>query len=409
MHRRRFLNAMGAGLLAGMMPAPGMRVARAGIDARRGRALVVVFLRGGCDGLNVVVPYGEDAYHNARPTLGIQPPGPGDPGSALDIDGFFGLHPALAPLHRRYQEGLVALLPAVHLPGLDRSHFSSQAGLEQAGGSDGWLGRYLATDPGAAGEGEASGLAVATAPPLALQGPRRVAAYPDPFDLRLANNPRGDALLERILVQAYGASPAPEGPAGDWAGVAAVLRADRGRGRVRVPTAVHYPEGPFGAGLAASAQLLATDPGLAVVTLDLGGWDTHRNQGGAGGNQARLLETLAQGLDAFLTHLGPRRNDVAVLVQTEFGRTLEENASGGTDHGHAGAWLVVGGNVQGGIHGGTGWPGLHEAALVNGRYLAGATDYRDVYADLLTRHLGAPHLDAILPGHVPTPLGLTGL
>ncbi|MDZ7750883.1 MAG: DUF1501 domain-containing protein [Gammaproteobacteria bacterium] len=401
MHRRTLLRGLGTGLVAALAPAAGMRLAWGSPATRNGRALVVVFLRGGCDGLNMVVPYGEDAYHNARPTLRIAPPSPGDPASALDIDGFFGLHPALQPLHRHYQEGQVALLPTVHLPGGALSHFESQADMEYGGGGEGWLGRYLATTPVAT-----AALALAPAPPLSLRGPRPVAAYADPFDLTLAANEAKDTLLQRVLEEAYPDGDIPGHRHAPWYEAATVLLADRNRARAPAPVAGAYPAGPFGVGLSGAAELLLTDPDLAVITLDLGGWDTHRHQGGDEGTQARRMAVLATGLDAFLAHLGPRRNDVAVLVQTEFGRTVEENASGGTDHGRAATWMVVGGGVRGGLYLNSGWPGLDPAYLEGGRYLAGTIDYRDVYGELLAAHLGATGLDAILPGHIVTPLGL---
>jgi uncharacterized protein (DUF1501 family) len=394
------LQGLAAGLAGGLLPGAGMRLAWADPDPRAGRALVVVFLRGGCDGLNLLVPHGEDDYHRLRPRLAIPAPGSG-PGAALDLDGFFGLHPALAPLHRRYQEGSVALLPAVHLPDGSLSHFASQAAMEQAGAGDGWLGRYLAGTPAGTGA-----LALATSPPLALRGPRPVAAYPDPFDLALAPTERGDALLARVLRDAYGTLPASGDARAPWRRAAAVLDADRTRAHAAPPAAGAYPDDPLGTGLRAAAHLLAEDPSLALVTVDMGGWDTHRAQGGAEGRQAARLDVLARGLDAFLADLGPRAGEVAVLVQTEFGRTVAENASGGTDHGRASAWLVLGGGVRGGLHLGTGWPGLAPGQLAGGRYLAGSVDYRDVYAELLASHLGARSLGATLPGHTPSPVGL---
>ncbi len=401
MDRRTLLRGVGAGILWGMLPGTGTRLAWGSPDARNGRALVVIFLRGGCDGLNLAVPFGDDDYYSARPTLGIAPPSAGDPASALDLNGFFGLHPAMQALHRRYQDGLLAIVPTVHLPDGSLSHFKDQADLERAGGSDGWLGRYLASTPA-----QTSGFALATAPPLALSGPRPVPAYQDPFNLSLAGREAQDNLLQRVLQTAYPASGSSSDPGGAWGRVASVLLAERSGGRVPVPSGIAYPDHTFGAGLSAAAQLLLSDDHIAIVTLDLGGWDTHRDQGGSEGQQANLLQILAKGLDTFLAHLGPRHHDVAVLVQTEFGRTVAENGSGGTDHGRATTWLLLGGGVRGGLYLGAGWPGLAPSQLERGRYLAGAVDYRDVYAELLSAQLGATIVTTTLPGFAPTPLGL---
>jgi uncharacterized protein (DUF1501 family) len=154
----------------------------------------------------------------------------------------------------------------------------------------------------------------------------------------------------------------------------------------------------LGSNLAATAALLREEHELSVVAISDGGWDTHSHQGGATGRQATQLANLAAALAAFDADLGSRRDDVAVLVQTEFGRTLRENASGGTDHGGASTWMVISSTMRGGIHLGTrGWPGLDEGSLLDGRALAPAVDFRDVYADLLRAHLGCPDVDAVLP------------
>jgi uncharacterized protein (DUF1501 family) len=218
-------------------------------------------------------------------------------------------------------------------------------------------------------------------------------------------------LLKDVLSSAYAGPHSGRHPGADrWSKPAeALLRDLAAREGIQAGTASNaaYPDGDFGHALGQTAALLKTDAQLGVVSLDLGSWDTHSAQGGASGRQANLLDTLARGLAAFDQDLGRRRGQVSVLVMTEFGRTVAENGSGGTDHGHAAAWMVIGGGVRGGIYNGTdGWPGLETHQLVDGRYLAHNVDFRDVYAEILSRHLGCSNIAQILPGHSYQPLGL---
>lgn len=372
---------------------------------RTDRALVVVFLRGGCDGLNVLVPYGDHDYYSARPSIAIPPPNPGAADAALDVDGFFGMHPALSPLRETFFEGRLAFLPAVHYPNPRHSHFESQSVLEHADGGvgNGWLNRYLATTGGMA-----TGLAIGAQLPDSMAGSVPVPAYAQPLDLSFSASEAFDDVLERVVLGTYIHDAGAVAPGfSDWRSSAVELLADRARGRTNSNATLQYPEGSFGAELAAAATLLRHDAAPSVITLSLGGWDTHSKQGGASGRQARALDLLARGLAAFQTDLGTRRGDVAVLVQTEFGRTLAENASAGTDHGDASAWMILSDTLRGGIHlGARGWPGLAEASLANGRALAPSLDYRDVYGDLLQGHLGCSDLGAVISNSPRQPTGL---
>ena len=403
MKRREFLRRLAE--TAGIVPLSStLAAAWAAPTVDNPRALVVVFLRGGCDGLNMIVPHGDDNYYSARPGIAIAPPGRATAGAALDIDGYFGLHPALAPLQSIYDEGRLSLLPAVHCPEASRSHFRAQAIVERAGGGagDGWLNRFLA---GTRGFGQA--LAIGSQLPEALKGSVSVAAYSDPLDRSISPSSTLASVLGRVLDQRYRIDAGHSGSASRaWWAAARELEASQGS-ISSASTSVQYPDGAFGKDLAATAALLREASDLSVVTVTSGGWDTHRNQGGATGRQALNLATLAAGLSAFQADLGPRRDDVAVLVQTEFGRTLRENASGGTDHGGASAWMVVSSTMRGGVHlGMDGWPGLNEGSLLDGKALAPAVDYRDVYADLLTRHLGCNDIAAVLSDR---PGAVTGL
>ncbi|MEQ8234123.1 MAG: DUF1501 domain-containing protein [Gammaproteobacteria bacterium] len=357
---------------------------------------MLVFLRGGCDGLNTVVPYRDDAYYIARPRIALSRPRANASDVAIDLDGFFGLHPALAPMRVIYGQGRLALLPAVHFPVTTRSHFHAQSIVERASGMavDGWLNRYLKMNSNLR-----NGLAISNQVPEALRGALPAPAYADPLDRRLAPSEVVDGLLARVLEESYKKGGDDTGPAfASWRSAGLELDASRSQILSLGATSSSYPGSALGRDLAAAATLLRNDPNLSVIMVADGGWDTHSHQGGATGRQATQLANLAAALAAFDADLGSRRDDVAVLVQTEFGRTLRENASGGTDHGGASAWMVISSTLRGGIHLGTrGWPGLDEGSLLDGRALAPAVDFRDVYADLLRGHLGCPDVDAVLP------------
>jgi uncharacterized protein (DUF1501 family) len=217
-----------------------------------------------------------------------------------------------------------------------------------------------------------------------------------------------DALIDSIVRQAY-IEPGTTSfsPVQTWRDAAIGLTMDRTRAAMSPAPSSAYPDDEFAQGLAGAAHLIKSDPGLAVIALDLAGWDTHSNQGGVEGRHATQLDLLARSLDAFWFDLGSRQSDVAVLVQTEFGRTLHENASHGTDHGRAATWMILGSGLSGGfLFGQSGWPGLADAQLVDGRYLAYTVDYRDVYAELLQAHLGCNNVDDIIPQRPGQPVGI---
>ena len=403
MLRREFFKNLGGGTAAIALGA-NLRAAWGARSSWNGRALVVVFLRGGCDGLNVLVPYGDHDYYSARPGIAISAPGSNAADAAVDVDGFFGMHPALLPLRETLERGSLAFLPAVHYPDSRHSHFESQSILERAGGAvgNGWLNRYLSVAGNPAG-----GLAIGAQLPDSMAGDFPVPAYAKPLDLSFSSSEAFDDALERVLSHAYvqdsgQVTSVPE----RWRSSAVELLADRAR-EASVPGAMPYPEGEFGVGLAAAASLLRHDSPPSVITLSLGGWDTHSRQGGSTGRQAKALDVLARGLATFQADLGARRDEVAVLVQTEFGRTLIENASGGTDHGDASTWIVISDTLRGGVHlGARGWPGLDELSLADGRALAPTVDYRDVYAEILQAHMGCSTVDAVIPNRPNEPTGL---
>lgn len=422
MRRREFLCllASASAATAGAALAGPLRPRLSFAQSSRGKTLIVVFQRGGCDGLNTVIPYGESRYYALRPSLAVAAPNPANPAAALPLSGFgaptglFGLHPALAPLLPIWQAGQLAVLPATHYPNASRSHFEGQEIVESArkpSTLDGWLNRHLVSLPRPA---PLRAACLGSELAHALRGPLVVSAFDDLADFRLGFAPEQEDALLADLSRVY--SQAPDDPR-----AYRLLIIEHGRAVVNdltllsgidsaayVPAnGAQYPSTAFGGQMRQVAQLIKEDLGLEVAALSLGGWDTHFNQGAgaADGWQARRHADLAGGIAALFTDLGPRRmEDVVVLTMTEFGRTAEENGSAGTDHGHAAAWFVAGGRVRGGIYGL--WPGLAGENLVNGRYLAHSVDFRDLLGDLLLNHLGNTGLAAVLPGHTYRPVGV---
>lgn len=415
MDRRTFLGqalkhmAFGSLLMGG---GPGGLLLGQAQAAATGRTLVVVFLRGGCDGLNMLVPHGEDAYYKLRPTLGIARPSASNPLSTLDLDGFFGFHPSMSALHALYQNGWVAAMPAVHYPSGTLSHFVGQDTIENAtakASTTGWLGRYLATLASA----DKKAFALTAGVPRSLLGSVAVSAFADLRGLRLAVTPADQDLLATMMASEYNHTPIVGHPydaklrtAGQQLqiDIAELQDADA----MSPANGAIYPSTPFGRQMRQAASLIKTRPGTELIALDLGGWDTHRAQGGGQptGTQSKLLSQLSDATAAFYMDLGSAASGVLLLAATEFGRTAAENSSGGTDHGNASTWLAVGPMVKGGVHMVSGWPGLAPAQLNRGRYLAQSTDYRDIYGEILTRHLGALNPSSLLAGYAPQTVGL---
>lgn len=415
-NRREFLRLAAGHAMAGAtaLSAP-QWLFRTAEAATTDHTLLTIFLRGGCDGLNVVVPYADDEYHRLRPSIRIPAPGPGVTDAALNLDGYFGLHPALTGLHALYRQGRLAVLPAVHYANASRSHFEGQAALERAGGPEGtgWLNRYLAATGGSPG---LRGLALATSAPDALRGGVQVRALNSLSGAVLSR----DAAEETRLVSTLQAQFRARTPGSESKALAQVREAGalavadlsflRSLGAASYVPVATYPNTVLGTRLRDAALLIKAGYGLEVGTIDFGGWDTHVGQGNGNplGRQSRLLAELDQGLSALLTDLGPAASKVTVLVMTEFGRTLAQNANAGTDHGNAAAWFVLGGSVRGGIYlGPSGWPGLKPHQLRDGRDLAHTLEFRQIMANLLTQRLAMPSalIATVLPGGANTPVG----
>jgi uncharacterized protein (DUF1501 family) len=400
MERRVFMKSGALALMTlGLSPrflrrtAFGMPAPRAGQGRK---TLICLFQRGAADALNIVVPHGEPAYYALRPSIGIPRT------TAIDLDGFFGLHPALAPLKPFYDRGLLAPVHAVGSPSTTRSHFDAQDYMETGtpddkNTPDGWLNRYLA----ARGTCEACKVtpfrAVSLTPetPRILDGPSPTVAMTsvDEFSIRA-----GGADVQRLeALYRTASADLVHGTGSEMFDAVRMLKAANPRTYAPAPGA-DYPRSQFGQRLKAIAQLIKMDLGLEIAFADVGGWDTHVNQGAATGQLAGRLDDFARSIAALITDLGDRMGDVTILTMSEFGRMAKENGSGGTDHGHAGALFVIGGDVRGGTVYGR-WPGLQPEQLFEGRDLALTTDFRAVFTEVAARHLGAPARGAIFPGY----------
>ncbi len=369
--------------------------------------LVVVFLRGGIDGLNLVVPIAEDDYYTNRPLIAVPPPGAAA-NAAFDLDGQFGLHPAAGALHELYQDHKVAFVHAAGLTSDTRSHFDAMEFMERGTPgvkttTTGWLTRHLQT---AGGQAVFPALGVGAITPTVLLGSNDAVSMVSAEDFTLYGAWEWRSQLRRALRRMYRGDGWLQQAGERTLNAIDVIEAANPGNYTPANGAVY--DGSFGDSLMLVAQVAKLDLGLRVAAVDLGGWDTHESQGQAGaGYFAEQVETLAVNLRAFYTDMLDRANQLTVVVMSEFGRRLRENDNAGTDHGHGNAMIVLGGNVNGGHVYTAPWPGLAPGALDAGQDLAITTDYRRILSEVLIRRLGNPHLGAIFPGYAGyTPLGV---
>ncbi len=366
-----------------------------------GKRLVVLFQRGAADGLNVVIPYAEPAYYQMRPTIAIQK------NQVIDLNGFFGLHPAMQPLKPLWDQGHLAIVHATGSPDESRSHFDAQDFMESGtpgvkATPDGWLNRALrAEDAAAHAHHHASAfraIAMGTELPRTLQGPIPAVAVGNVQDFNVGGkNPAAQpdsASFEAMYGEAV--NSVLHGTASETFEAVKMLKsADPGK---YVPAAgANYPKGAFGDSMKQVAQLLKANLGVEAAFADIGGWDTHQNQGNATGQLANRLKEFSEGIAAFWTDMGAQAEDVVVVTMSEFGRTARQNGTAGTDHGHANVMFVLGGPVKGGKVYGR-WPGLSDEHLHEGRDLAITTDFRQVLGEAAYKTLGAKNLDLVFPG-----------
>ncbi|BDX07187.1 DUF1501 domain-containing protein [Planctobacterium marinum] len=415
MKRRQFVKGLlTATASAGMLTDNPISLSFRKAMAAEGKSVVVIFQRGGCDGLNVVVPYSEPNYYNIRPTIAIPAPDSGLANAALDLNGVFGLDNNMTGLHQIWQEGNLAIMPTTHYNDASRSHFDSQHYIESArpgvrngqqASDDGWLNRHMQSQflPSSfravsMGRGGIAQSLVGSA------DAKTIGSLAD-FSIGVADDEQA-MLLQRIdqiyqqpasamtnhqLLQRFGSSLVSDlNIIGDI------------RNQEYIPdNGVTYPNSGLARDLQQVAQLLKAGVGLEIATVSVGGWDTHADQ-------AMLLPPnlgrFSEAITAFYQDMGSMMSDVVILTATEFGRTSHENGSHGTDHGHASCWFAMGGGISGGIYGD--WPGLEDDQLNRGRYLEHTLDCHDIYGDILVNHMLNNDLATVLPGHSYSPVGL---
>jgi uncharacterized protein (DUF1501 family) len=408
--RRYFIKGGGIAML-GMASLPAfLQRAVAATTTPNKKKMVVLFQRGAMDGLNVVVPFGEQNYYAMRPTIAIPQPRSGAPDAAIDLDGFFGLHPSLAPIEPLFRNGQLAIVQAVGSPDPTRSHFDAQDYMESGtpglkATEDGWLNRAMQAIP----EDSSSPFrAVAFGPylPRTLQGSAPAIALPDLKQFKM-NGPQQTIEGGFEAMYAQTVDQAMRGVGGETFEAIDQLKKIN-PDSYQPENGAQYPKSRFGQSLQEIAELFKANVGLEVAFLDSGGWDHHVNEGGVQGQLSNLLRDLGQGLAAFHQDMGDGMQDVVFVSMSEFGRTAHENGNRGTDHGHANCMFVMGGDVKGGrVY--TRWPGLSDGQLHDGRDLAMTTDYRSVLGEVLTKHLGERDTKAIFPGFANDPRQFLGV
>jgi uncharacterized protein (DUF1501 family) len=425
MQSRRVFLKNGAFALVSLGFAPPF-VARTAYAQGRGRAkqLITIFQRGAVDGLSVVVPFGDGEYYRARPSIAVARPGAnGDgAGDAVDLDGFFGFNPRLRPLKPFWDQRTLAIVHACGSPDATRSHFDAQDYMETAtpgvkSTPDGWLNRYLrarAAEPASQSSG-ASGSsspfrAVSLTPqlPRMLQGSAPALAMNQIGQFGIRGGAGGDSVGASFEAQYAAAADRILGGTGRDAFDAMKMLKVADPSRYQPENGADYPRTPFGQALRQIAQLIKADVGLEVAFADVGGWDTHVNQGSSQGQLANRLDDFARGITALVTDLGSRMADTVVLTMSEFGRAVRENGNRGTDHGHGNAMMVIGGGVRGGKVYGR-WPGLSIEQRYDRRDLAITTDFRDVFSEVVARHMGVRDPHTIFPGYDVNPAKFPGL
>ncbi len=407
---RRFFLHRGALAVAGTAALPEFLVrsvlAEAAVVAP-GRRLVVIFQRGAADGLNVVVPYREKNYYAMRPTIAIPER------QVIDLDGFFGLHPSLAPFKPLYDAGQLAIVHAAGSPDMSRSHFDAQDYMESGtpgnkNTPDGWLNRALQSEDAMAATCRCSRHdqehTAFRALALGAEVPRTLAGKIPAIAL---NNVNGFSIAGRGPVvsptaSAFEAMYADSGDsifhaAGDETFEAVKMLRDANPAQYAPSAGANYPNSEFGNSMRQIAQLLKANLGVEAAFTDVTGWDTHQNQGNVNGQLANRLADFSAAISAFWRDMGDDAGNITLVTMSEFGRTARENGTGGTDHGHANAMFVLGGDVKGGKVYGR-WPGLSNEQLNQGRDLALTTDFRSVLGEVVTHTLGAENLEMVFPG-----------
>src|SRR5438067_5115615 len=397
--RRTFVKAGGCALVA-YAGAPRFLLRAAHAAEASGKVLVAIFQRGAVDGLSMVMPYGDSGYAGVRPSIGLQPPRRGESERATDLDGFFALHPALAPLVPLWESRALAVVHACGSPDTTRSHFDAQDYMESGtpgvkSTPDGWLARAAMTVP--APRSPFRAVALGPTLPRVLRGDAGAISLAslDRFDVRgtteaaVARKGFESLYEQRVHDLLHGT--------GRETFEAVRMLKSANASRLAPANGAEYPRSRLGESLRQIAQLIRADVGLEIAFTDADGWDTHVGQGAEQGQLANRLRDFGASLAAFAQDLGDRMTDVVVLTMSEFGRTVAENGNRGTDHGHATAMLLLGGGVRGGKVYGR-WPGLARERLYEGRDLAVTTDFRALFAEVAGRHLAIAKPATLFPG-----------
>jgi uncharacterized protein (DUF1501 family) len=359
------------------------------------KRLVVIFQRGAADGLNIVVPHGERAYYAMRPSINIPRQ------QVIDLNGFFGLHPTLAPFKPLWDQRHLAIVHAAGSPDTTRSHFDAQDYMESGtpgmkSTSDGWFNRTLQTE--AAADSPFRAVALGTSLPRILSGKAPAVAVSNVNGFGIANGNPAAAPLGSTFEAMYAQSvdSVLHGTGQETFEAVEMLKSADPQRYTSAPGA-NYPRGRFGDALRQTAQLIKANLGVQIAFTDIVGWDHHVNEGSTEGQLANVLREFSQSIAAFWTDLGSLAEDTVVVTMSEFGRTARENGNRGTDHGHANVMFVLGGPVRGGRVYGR-WPGLDPSQLNEGRDLALTTDFRRVLGEAVARHLGNNSLNSVFPG-----------
>ena len=360
------------------------------------KRLLVIFQRGAADGLNIVVPHAEPAYYAMRPSINIPRQ------QVIDLNGFFGLHPAMAPLKPLWDQRHLAVVHAAGSPDTTRSHFDAQDYMESGtpgvkDTSDGWLNRTLQSEPAVA-DSPFRAIALGTSLPRILSGKASAVAVSNVNGFGIAGGNPAAAPLGNTFEAMYAQSvdTVLHGTATETFEAVKMLKSADPQKYTPAPGA-NYPRGPFGNALRQTAQLIKSNLGVQIAFTDIGGWDNHVNEGAVEGQLANVLRDFAQSIAAFWVDLGPLAEETLIVTMSEFGRTARENGNRGTDHGHANVMFILGGPVRGGRVYGR-WPGLDPSQLNEGRDLVLTTDFRRVLGEAVSRHLGNAHLNSVFPG-----------
>ena len=365
------------------------------------KTLIAIFQRGAVDGLNMVVPFGESSYYASRPSIAIPKPEAGNAETAINLDAFFALHPAMAQFKPLWDSKRLAIIHASGSPDNTRSHFDAQDYMESAtpglkSTSDGWMNRFLQSkqNPDRA---LFRAVSFTKTMPRVLQGRAPAVAMSSLSDFAIRSG-KSSANLQGGFEAIYARETDSLAGMGRETFEAVNYLKKVNPAQYTPENGAEYPRTPFGNSLLQIAQLIKAGIGLEVAFTDLGGWDTHVNQGNARGQLGNLLQQFSSGIAALHRDLGQRMDDVVVLTMSEFGRTVRENGNRGTDHGHANAMFVLGNSVRGGKVYGK-WPGLKSSDLYEGRDLAVTTDFRDVFGEIALRHLGSTDSKTLFPGY----------